>query len=133
MLRYFLISIYLVSIAYFGEGNGTPLQYSYLENSMDGEAWWAAVHGVTKSRTSSSHLAPRGKKKKSPNRGRWLCRCFPSYSTFQLQSFSAHFQSLINNILKCRLLPNLSCVIKKIILFPSLPARKGTIPQGFCS
>ena len=35
----------------FGEGNGTPLQYSCLENLMDGGAWWAAVHGVTKSRT----------------------------------------------------------------------------------
>ena len=35
----------------FGEGNGTPLQYSYLESPMGGEAWWAAVHGVTKSRT----------------------------------------------------------------------------------
>ena len=34
-----------------GEGNGTPLQYSWLENSMDGGAWWAAVHGVAKSRT----------------------------------------------------------------------------------
>ena len=34
-----------------GEGNGTPLQYSCLENSMDGGAWWAAVHGVAKSRT----------------------------------------------------------------------------------
>ena len=34
-----------------GEGNGTPLQYSCLENPMDGGAWWAAVHGVTKSRT----------------------------------------------------------------------------------
>ena len=31
--------------------NGTPLQYSCLENPMDGGAWWAAVHGVTKSRT----------------------------------------------------------------------------------
>ena len=31
--------------------NGTPLQYSCLENPMDGEAWWAAVHGVAKSRT----------------------------------------------------------------------------------
>ena len=29
-----------------GEGDGTPLQYSCLENSMDGGAWWAAVHGV---------------------------------------------------------------------------------------
>ena len=34
-----------------GEGNGTPLQYSCLENPMDRGAWWAAVHGVTKSRT----------------------------------------------------------------------------------
>ena len=34
---------------YFGEGNGTPLQYSCLENPMDGGAWWAAVHGVTES------------------------------------------------------------------------------------
>ena len=34
-----------------GEGNGDPLQYSSLENSMDKEAWWARVHGVTKSRT----------------------------------------------------------------------------------
>ena len=34
-----------------GEGNGTPLQYSCLENPMDGGAWWAAVHGITKSQT----------------------------------------------------------------------------------
>ena len=33
-----------------GEGNGNPLQYSYLENSMDREAWRATVHGVAKSR-----------------------------------------------------------------------------------
>ena len=35
----------------FGEGNGTPLQHSCLENPMDRGAWWAAVHGVTRSRT----------------------------------------------------------------------------------
>ena len=34
-----------------GEGNGTPLQYSCLENPMDGGAWSAAVHGFSKSRT----------------------------------------------------------------------------------
>ena len=34
-----------------GEDNGTPLQYSCLENPTDGGAWWAAVHGVTKSQT----------------------------------------------------------------------------------
>ena len=38
----------------FGEGNGTPLQCSCLENPMDGGAWWAAVHGVVKSRTRLS-------------------------------------------------------------------------------
>ena len=37
-----------------GEGNGTPLQNSCLENPMDGGAWWAAVHGVTKSQTRLS-------------------------------------------------------------------------------
>ena len=37
-----------------GEGNGTPLQYYCLENPMDGGAWWAAVHGVAKSRTPLS-------------------------------------------------------------------------------
>ena len=37
-----------------GEGNGTPLQYSCLENPMDGGAYWAAVHGVDKSRTQLS-------------------------------------------------------------------------------
>ena len=38
----------------FGEGNGNPLQYSYLENPMDRGAWWAVVHGVTKSWTQLS-------------------------------------------------------------------------------
>ena len=36
------------------EGNGTPLQYSCLENPMDGGAWWATVHGVGKSQTRLS-------------------------------------------------------------------------------
>ena len=37
-----------------GEGNGNPLQYSCLGNPMDGGAWWAAVHGVARSRTRLS-------------------------------------------------------------------------------
>ena len=39
-----------------GEGDGTPLQYSCLENPMDGGAWWAAAHGVAKSRTRLSDV-----------------------------------------------------------------------------
>ena len=39
-----------------GEGNGTPLQYSCLENPMDGGAWWATVHGVATSQTRLSNF-----------------------------------------------------------------------------
>ena len=39
--------IYRTTINKNGEGNGNPLQYSSLENPMDGGAWWAAVRGVT--------------------------------------------------------------------------------------
>ena len=45
------------SLACIGEGNGTPLQCSRLENPRDGGAWWAAVSGVAQSRTRLSDLA----------------------------------------------------------------------------
>ena len=44
-------------IKLLGEGNGTPLQYSCLENPMDGGAWKAAVHGVAKSQTGLSDFS----------------------------------------------------------------------------
>ena len=43
-----------MAIHFFVCCNGTPLQYSCLENPMDGGAWWAAVHGVAKSRAGLS-------------------------------------------------------------------------------
>ena len=42
-----------------GEGNGNPLQYSCLENPMDRGAWWAKVHGVSKSQTQLSDFTQR--------------------------------------------------------------------------
>ena len=48
------IPILIHLITFLREGNGTPLQYSCLENPMDGGAWWAAVHGVAKSRARQS-------------------------------------------------------------------------------
>ena len=45
------------SLSYIGEGNGNPLQCSCLENSRDGGAWWAAVYGVTQSRTQLKRLS----------------------------------------------------------------------------
>ena len=41
----------------FEEGNGNPFQYSSLENSVDREAWWAAVHGVAQSQTRLKRLS----------------------------------------------------------------------------
>ena len=67
LYEYYIFSILFVSCLFIhvfylfillkhnvGEGNGTPLQYSCLENPMDGGAWWAAVHGVTEGRTRLS-------------------------------------------------------------------------------
>ena len=45
------------SLSCFGEGNGTPLQCSCLENPRDGGAWWAAVYGVAQSRTRLKWLS----------------------------------------------------------------------------
>ena len=43
--------------SFIGEGNGNPLRCSCLENPRDGEAWWAAVYGVTQSRTRLKQLS----------------------------------------------------------------------------
>ena len=46
----------LGAVGFKGEGNGTPLQYSCLENPRDGGALWAEVHGVSRSRTGLSDV-----------------------------------------------------------------------------
>ena len=43
------------SLSCIGEGNGSPLQCSCLENPRDGGAWWAAVYGVTKESDTTEH------------------------------------------------------------------------------
>ena len=48
-----------LSLSCVGEGNGTPLQCSCLENPRDGGAWWAAVYGVAQSRTRLKQLSSR--------------------------------------------------------------------------
>ena len=45
-----------------GVGNGNPLQYTCVENSMDRGAWWAAVHGITKSWTRLKRLSSSSSK-----------------------------------------------------------------------
>ena len=78
-----------------GEGNGTPLQYSCLENPMDGGTWWAAVHGVAKSRTRLS------------NSGDWV---FGKY-TVPGGSFSPLCPScLVSQVLHESTVPGVLCV-----------------------
>ena len=56
MLR---VNLWVVSTE-FREGSGTPLQYSCLENPMDGGAWWPAVYGVAQSQTQLKRLGGGG-------------------------------------------------------------------------
>ena len=51
------IPLWKVVVLFTGEGNGTPLQYSCLENPMDGGASWAAVSGVAQSQTRLKRLS----------------------------------------------------------------------------
>ena len=50
------VNVYGVPTMCKGEGKGTPLQYSCLENPMDGGAWKAVVHGVAEGRTQLSNF-----------------------------------------------------------------------------
>jgi len=55
--EHFWSGILLYLVLWSGEDNGTPLQYSCLENPRDGGAWWAAVYGVAQSRTRLKQLS----------------------------------------------------------------------------
>ena len=57
------------SLSCIGEGNGNPLQCSCLENPRDGEAWWAAVYGVEKSRTRLKRLSSSSRREKRVESG----------------------------------------------------------------
>ena len=61
------------SLSCIGEGNGNPLQCSWLENPSDGGAWWAAVYGVAQSRTRLKRLSSSSSK----DWGSWITQvCF---------------------------------------------------------
>ena len=57
------------SLSCIGEGNGNPLQCSCLENPRDGGAWWAAVYGVTQSRTRLKQLSSSSSRDSKADRG----------------------------------------------------------------
>ena len=65
-------SLWIFSNKGIGEGNGNPLQYSYLGNPMDRGAWWATVHGVTKSWARQNDLATNHTLTKSHTMELWF-------------------------------------------------------------
>ena len=67
-----------------GDGNGNPLQYSCLENPMDGGAWWATVHGVTKSWTRLSNFTYYHKFLSSECSARMEEKALPPYQELSL-------------------------------------------------
>ena len=67
------------SLSCIGEGNGNPRQCSYLENPREGGAWWAAVYGVTQSRTRLKRLSSSSRaQENSVDRVRWAIRSMGS-------------------------------------------------------
>ena len=70
-------------LCFLGEGNGNPLQYSYLENPMDRGTWWATIHGVAKSRTRLSDFCE--------------CVCMLSWDFYSLQNWSFELHSSLES------------------------------------
>ena len=105
-----------------GEGNGIPLQHSCLENPRDGGAWWAAIYGVTQSRTrlkrlsSSSSLQNRERSLTKPRPLLfWVFLCF-FFLWLQWVLVASHRIFIANN----RLVPNRKGVRHSCILSPCL-------------
>ena len=63
--------------ACIGKGNGNPLQYSCLENPVDGGAWWAVVHRVAESRTRLKRLSMHALEKETATHSSILARRIP--------------------------------------------------------
>ena len=94
------------SLSCIGEGNDTPLQYTCLENPRDGGAWWAAVCGVTQSRTRLKQLSSSSSSK-SNNDHPWIGSISPDsfcIHAFQKLPLSFFMLSLSQSLLILRVL-----------------------------
>ena len=118
--RSLLVIYFIYNSVYMGEGNGTPLQYSCLENPRDRGAWWAAVYGVAQSWTRLKRLSSSSSriniygwilKLVNPTSGSSLVKPLGAFSRKDKQCLIKNFVSLIK---KKKL--NMSKAINKICL-----------------
>ena len=85
------------SLSCLGEGNGNPLQYSYLENPRDGGAWWAAIYGVTQTEHDWSDLAAAEWKIEVWGMGTWGQKgiiCMSQETRIQIVSFFSSAETM---------------------------------------
>ena len=75
-----------------GEGNGNPLQCSYLENPRDGGAWWAAIYGVTQNRTRLKRFSSSSSRAQRP-----ILRILFKALSSKLHSWSSQLGKLMNS------------------------------------
>ena len=95
------------SLSRIGEGNGSPLQCSCLENPRDGAAWWAAIYGVAESRTRLKWLSNVGKSHgRRPLVGFSPRGCYESGMTEQLHFWLSCIGEGNGNPLQCSCLEN---------------------------
>ena len=92
-----------------GEGNGTPLQYSCLENPRDGEAWWAAVCGVAQSQTRLKWLSSSSSSSSSSRRLLFIITLFSPHLSHNLYMWKVR--------VSCSLLtvPNILCNSDRVL------------------
>ena len=107
------------SEGYPAEGNGNPLQYSCLENSMDRGAWWVTVHGVTKSQITTKRLTHTHTHTHTHNLA-WILAPTCNIMYFSLSTFQIKLIGLLHplEIRFCRLLAFLqkSFIVSQAIL-----------------
>ena len=129
--------IHVCIYGYIGEGNGNPLQCSCLENPRDGGAWWAAIYGVTQSRTRLKwltvaaaymdiHTENKGRSKEAQHQGLlssefMACLVFSSVPSRLGQSLHFNLRSPHPLQYLLHFSPKLTGLQGLLILYPTLP------------
>ena len=114
------------SLSCIGEGNGNPLQCSCLENPRDRGAWWAALYGVTQSRTRLKRLSSSSSFNPDPPTYRCVEHyCFSIYNEYTCTACNKY-----ESVLCIRHLPNLTLLCHDLVQFSLSVVSDSWRPHG---